>query len=202
MPKSASRSSMLIPASVLSYFTDKPTGMATDLLLAKKRPPVPEDVHWGDLRAFYMASLAAKQVEAEHAIFLNELWEAVCEPMVAPWTSHEPHQQKEDCAVDLGPIWTESCFTREFYSEDYGCEIVTCIGKDEGIQVGYGLWHKGESLFPDDIPDDWECPDEMLWSPEGAVPIAADIDLRKLRQFAEEGTNFVLSVLETHRTNS
>jgi hypothetical protein len=187
-----------MPASVLSYFTDKRTRMATDLLLAKKTPPVPEDVGWIELRGFYQANLAAKQIEAEHAIFLNELWEETCKPMASPWKPSEPHQQTEDCSTDIRTIWNESCFTREFLNDDYGCEIVTCVGRDEGIQVGYGLWHKGESLFENDPPTDWENPEEMLWSPEGAVPIAAEIDLLTLRELAKQGMAFMLDVLKMH----
>jgi len=198
MSEPVRRSSMPMPASVLSYFTDKPTEMATDLLLAKKRPSVPEDVAWNEIRAFYKASLAAEQVKAEHAIFLNELWEEACEPMASPWTSSEPHQQTEDCATDIRSIWDESCFTREFFNGDYGCEIVTCVGRDEGVQVGYGLWHDGESLFENDSPAGWESPEEMLWSPEGAVPVAEKIDLRKLRELAEEGRAFMLDALRKH----
>lgn len=198
MSESARRSSMSMPASVLSYFTDKATELATDLLLAKKRPAIPEDVAWGDLHAFYKAILAAKQIETEHAIFLNELWVEVCQSMAAPWVPNDPHQQTADCAIDPGSIWAESCFTREFLNGAYSCEIMTCIGKDVGIQIGYGLWHDGENLLKSSPSPDWETPDDLLWSPEGAVPINQDIDLQKLRQLADDGMRFILDALKNH----
>lgn len=199
MSESLHRNTMSLPASVLSYFTDRPTEMATDLLLAKKRPSVPEDVAWKDLQAFYKASLAAKQIEAEHAIFLNEVWEKVCKPMPEPWMCHEPYQQTEDCAIDLASIWGERCFTREFFYADYGCEIATCIGKNEGIQIGFGLWHDNDNLLESVPSAGWEEPDDILWSPEGAVPIDEEIDLKKLRQLAAEGMAFVLGVAKRHQ---
>lgn len=199
MPKSRHRNTMPLPASVLSYYTDRPTEMAADLLLAKKRPTVPEDVTWQDLQAFYKASLAAKQIEAEHGIFLNELWKEVCEPMPEPWTCHEPHQQAKDCAIDLASIWEEHCFTREFFNGEYGCEIVTCIGKNEGIQVGFGLWHEGDNMLEGIPSEGWEDPDDIIWSPEEAVPIVAEIDLQKLRQLADEGMAFILNVAKQHQ---
>ena len=199
MRESLDRISMLMPASVLSYFIDRPTELATDLLLAKKRPIVPEDVSWLDLQAFYKASLAAKQIEAEHGIFLNQVWEKVCEPMPEPWECHEPHQQTEDCAIDLASIWGERCFTREFFYGDYGCVIATCIGKNEGIQIGFGLWHADDNLL-ESIPSlGWEEPDDIMWSPEGAVPIGEEIDLQRLRQLAAEGLSFILDVAKQHQ---
>ena len=192
------RASISMPASVLSYFTDRPTEMATDLLLSKKRPTMPEDLAWEDLHAFYQASLAAKQIEAEHAIFLNDVWMEICQPLAAPWVPNEPHQQIADCAIDLGSIWKESCFTREFFNGEYSCEILTSIGKDEGIQIGYGLWHDGENLLKSTPSPDWETPDDILWSPEGAVPINSNIDLQNLRQFSDDGKRFILETIKNH----
>lgn len=202
MSESVRRSSISMPASVLSYFTDKPTEMATDLLLAKKRPTIPEDVAWEDLHAFYKAILAAKQIEVEHAIFLNDLWVEICQPMNAPWVPNEPHQQNGDCAIDLASIWQESFFTREFSNGVYSCEILTFIGKDEGIQIGYGLWHDGENLLKSTPSPDWETPDDILWSAEGAVPITPVIDLQNLRQLADEGKRFLLDILKNHEDST
>ena len=198
MSESVRRSCMPMPASVLSYFTDKPTRMATDLLLAKKTPPVPEDVGWIELRNFYQANLAAKQIEAEHAIFLEELWQEVCEPMGAPWRSYEPHDQKEINAVDLKTIWEESWFLREFSKGQYSCEIAIYVGKDEGVQVGFGLWDDEDNLLESLPSEEWEEPDDILWSEEGLVPIAAEIDLQKLRELAAEGRAFMLKALKKH----
>lgn len=198
MSKSVRRTSISMPASVLSYFTDRPTEMATDLLLAKKRPTMPEDVAWDDLHAFYQASLAAKQIEAEHAIFLNELWMEICQPLAAPWVPTEPHQQTGDSAIDLGSIWEESWFTREFCYGVYSCEILTSIAKDEGIQIGYGLWRDGENLLKSTPSPDWETPDDILWSAEGAVPINSNIDLQKLRELADDGKRLILETMKNH----
>ncbi|MGB3752435.1 MAG: hypothetical protein WA954_00880 [Parerythrobacter sp.] len=202
MSESVRRSSMPMPASVLSYFVDKSTKMATDLLLAKKRPSVPEDIAWNELRAFYQANLAAKQIEVEHAIFLEELWKEVCEPMGVPWTIYGPHHQKEINAVDLRTIWDESWFLREFFKGQYSCEIAIYVGQDEGIQVGFGLWHEEDSLLRSTPSGEWEEPDDILWSPEGAVPVAAQIDLQKLRELAKEGRTFTLNTLEKHEARS
>lgn len=195
-------SSMAMPASVLSYFTDRATRMATDLLLAKKRPILPEDIRWDDLRGFYKANLAAKQIEVEHAIFLGDLWEAVCQPMPSPWTFPQPHQQGDDCAMDLVSVWNESCFSREFFRGEWACEIVTCVGAEEGVQIGYGLWRDGEPMLAAALSDDWESPDEILWSREGLIPLSPVIDLPALQNLANEGRQAVFDVVKDHWKDS
>ena len=192
------KATMSIPASVLTYFNDRPTKMAIDLLLTKKRPSVPEDVKWDELVSFYKAGLAAKQVETELAVLLCEVWAEVCRDMPPAWIGQQPHEQKKDCATDVAQVWEECCHTREYLKGDLSCEICVCIGKDVGFQVGYGLWQDGETLLGQSSPLGWEPPDEMCWSPEEAVPLDETINLANLRDLAEEGRTFIMKVVEEH----
>ena len=198
MSETERKTTIFMPASVLTYFSDSATRMAADLILSQRRPSIPEDVKWGELGLFYRANLAAKQIEAEHAILLVDIWTKTCRNMPSDWTRPQPHEQGEDCAADLRTLWNESCFTREYFKDGFGCEIAICIGKEEGLQVGYGLWHDGETLLAENGPDGWEWSEEYCWSPEGAVSLQENIDLLKLRDFAREGRKYILKLVGLH----
>lgn len=112
-----------IPAGLLAYFSDSKTEAAVDLLLAKQRPDVPDDVSWSDVPAYFRALRAARQIEVDYAILLHEIWSAVWKALPKPWVAKEPHEQVDDALLEPRRILGQNYALRAFERDKLRCEI-------------------------------------------------------------------------------
>lgn len=179
-----------IPPGLLSYFTDKKTQAAVDLLLAKKRPQMPDDVGWDEVPDFFRAVRAARQIQADQAILLHEIWNAVWKPLPAPWKAKAPHEQSDDGALDPNVIWGNSYLLRSFDRDKLTSELVIYIDGEAGVQIGFNLFRNTTSKLPKQLSS-WEEDDGTFWSPSTLISTRRNLNLGPLQPYAAEALKII-----------
>lgn len=185
-----------IPAGLLAYFTDSKTEAAVDLLLSKQRPDVPDDVRWGDVPAYFRALRAARQIEADYAILLHEIWSAVWKPLTGSWAAKEPHEQVDDAFLDPRRIFGQNYALRVFERDKLWCELLVFVHKESGVQIGFNVFQGRTSKLPKALAD-WEYEDGTHWSPANHVKLKRTLDLTPLRTYADDALKVIKSLGRT-----
>ncbi|MFN3725239.1 MAG: hypothetical protein ACK4SZ_02925 [Allosphingosinicella sp.] len=179
-----------VPESVLAYFQQPSVQTAVDLLLTGKEPKVPANLRWEEVASFYRACLAAQQVQAEYALFLEALWGAVWTEIPAGWRGCRPsNPARPDLAIGIATIWSEGCFSRRFERQGYSLELSAGLWPDTGLQLGVLLYDEENSvLLTDDLLKGWirEGDIDTYWTQEEIAPLAATIDAAQFGQWRDQ----------------
>src|SRR3546814_5799708 len=160
-----------ISMGMLAYFGDSKTRSAVDLLLAKKRPSIPDDVKWDEGPGFFRALRAARQIQTDYAILLHEIWNSVWKPLPATiWKAKAPHEQADDGILDPSTIWTNSYALRLYERDKLSSELIVYVDNETGVQIGFNVTQNGKTKLPKVLAD-WEDNDGTFWSPSTLVKI-------------------------------
>ena len=181
-----------IPEGLMAYFHNETICEAVNLLLSKKRPPLPDNVEWNDVPDFFRSVRAARQIQGDYAILLHEIWNAVWQPLPEPWYAYEPHEQSGEGVLDPGIIWDQNFALRYFEIEERElyCELIVSAGIDGGVQIGFYLT-KGEEAALSSRIKGWDREGDVFWSPAGLVELASSIALNPLKKFAQEAIEII-----------
>lgn len=180
-----------VPESVLCYCTQPAIATAINLLLARKRPNVPEALQWAEVPSYYRAILSARQTQVEYAMLLARAWSSVWPEARTGWTLRAPASSKRsDLAIDVENVWDQSCFGRRF--ERGGTALELYVGLETaqaGVRAGFWMGDAKEAtIYPEGLEQaGWEFSDEYgsYWTPEALVPLRAEVDLTPLLRFAD-----------------
>ncbi|WP_311268772.1 hypothetical protein [Sphingobium sp. WCS2017Hpa-17] len=178
-----------VPQSVLAYFEQPAVQSAVDLLLAKKEPKVPDNLQWKDVPAFYRASLAARQVPIEFAIFTEELWRHVWVDVPTAWRPCAPsNPARPDLSVSAWTVWDEGCFSRRFERAGLSLELAAGLWSETGLQLGvlvYGI--DGRRLLDICPLKGWDREGyDMLWTQEEIIPFGETVDLEPFKPWTDQ----------------
>ena len=179
-----------ISQGLLAYFSDEKTQAAVDLLLAKKRPQMPDDVGWDEVPDFFRAVRAARQIQADQAILLHEIWNAVWKPLPAPWKAKAPHEQGDDGALDPNVIWSNGYLLRSFARDKLTSELHIYVDGEAGVQIGFNLSQNTKSKLPKQLAR-WEDDDGTFWSPSALVETRRNLNLDPLQPLAAEALKII-----------
>lgn len=111
MPSPCSRKSgsdqedveLKVPESIASFVHEGAIRRAVREVLKIPGDRVLEGLDWSELERFYRAQLAARQLEAEWAIFGLSAWTAIWADLLTDWTALTPDEQEEgDYDAKLG----------------------------------------------------------------------------------------------------
>jgi hypothetical protein len=182
-----------ISSGLLAYFNDSKTESAVDLLLAKKRPSIPDDVNWSDVPDYFRALRAARQIQADFAILLHEIWNAIWTPLPVPWTADAPHEQIDDGFLDPRTIWDHWYALRGYGFGKLSSELLVYADKEAGVQIGFNVLLNSKSKLKGPIKG-WEKDEVTFWSSSGLVKIQKDLKLAPLEPFAAEALKIIKSV--------
>lgn len=197
--KGAAQHMVQIPSGLLSYFNDSKTEAAVDLLLAKKRPSIPDDVEWNEVPDYFRALRAARQIQADLAILVHEIWHAVWKPLPAPWTAKAPHEQVDDGLLDPHTIWGQWYALRSYGLGKLRSELLVYADNESGVQIGFNVLQDGKSKLhsKSKIKQDiagWEDDGVTLWSPSGLVKIQKGLNFAPLAPFVDEAFKVIKDV--------
>ncbi len=188
-----------ISPGLLSYFSDSKTEAAVDLLLAKKRPSIPDDVEWNDVPDYFRAVRAARQIQVDLAILLHEIWNAVWKPMPAQWKAAAPYEQVDDGLLDPHTIWGQWYALRSYERGNLRSELLVYADHESGVQIGFNVLQNnkskihGKSKITQDLAS-WEYDGETLWSPTGLVRVQKGLNLAPLAPFVDEAIEVIKDV--------
>ena len=185
-----------ISAGLLAYFTDSKTEAAVDLLLAKKRPSIPDDVTWNEVPEFFRALRAARQIQADYAILLHEIWNAAWKPLPSPWKGKAPHDQGDDGLLDPSTIWNNSYALRAYERDKLTSELVVYADNESGVQIGFNVSQNYKTRLPK-LVNGWESDDGTFWSPASIVKIRKGLDLAPLEPWAAEAMKIIKGVAKS-----
>ena len=145
-----------VPESVYAYFSDSKISSAVDLLLAKARPKIPEDLEWSEIPAFYRAIAAARQTQSDFAVLLHDVWFASWTNMPDPWQADGPSYAGQ--SAEVADVWESGYFSRTFKLDDARCELLVYLdGLAGGVQIGFELTRGKRSLVQKgDLQLEWE----------------------------------------------
>lgn len=180
-----------ISSGLLAYFNDNKTRAAVDLLLAKKRPPIPDDVRWNDVPDFFRAVRAARQIQADQAILLYEIWNAVWKPLTAPWKALAPHEQSDDGTLDPVSIWANGYLLRSFERDKLTSELIVYVDSEAGIQIGFNVFQNTKPTLTKKILASWEYADGTFWSPSLPVGKRRDLNVGPLQSYTAEARKII-----------
>jgi len=197
--KRAARDMVQIPPGLLSYFNENKTESAVDLLLAKKRPSIPDDVEWEDVPNYFRAVRAARQIQADLAILLHEIWNAVWDPLPAPWKAKAPHEQVDDGLIDPRTIWDHWYALRAYECDKLNSELLIYADNESGVQIGFNVLRNDKSKLHSRSKNrsgiaNWEDDGVTLWSPSGLVKIQKNINLAPLEPFVEDAFKVIKGI--------
>lgn len=182
-----------VPKSVLAYFNDDKVKGSVEVLLGRKRPQVPSDLPWDDVRSYYRALAAAQAVQFDYADLLCAIWDATWEAISPlPKATALP---LTDC--DPQTVWNWSEIDRAFSIGPYTCEMMVYLDATSGAQIGIDLKQARRALLKrGDFPSDWEKGQAGFWSPPSAVEFGQTIDTQKLRGFASQARKICIERLK------
>ena len=188
-----------ISMGMLAYFGDSKTRAAVDLLLAKKRPSIPDDVEWDEVPEFFRALRAARQIQTDYAILLHEIWNDVWKPLPATiWKAKAPYEQGDDGILDPTTIWTNSYALRLYERDKLSSELIVYVDNETGVQIGFNVTQNGKTKLPKLLAD-WEADDGTFWSPSALVKIQKNLNLTALEPWAVEATKIIKSAGKAQR---
>lgn len=185
-----------VPESVLAYFSQSAVRTSVDLLLSGKEPKVPIDLQWDEVPSFYRACLAARQVQAEFAIFTEQLWREVWDDVPQEWRPCAPGRpDRPDLAVGLSTIWNEGCFGRRFEKGGFAVETSVGLWANTGFQLGLLLYDRKERVvLREDELDGWSSEGcDTFWTQEQITPLTASISIGPFRKWAAQAWGAVSS---------
>lgn len=177
-----------VPESVLTYFGQQSVRTAVDLLLAHREPRVPGNLKWNEVSDWYRATLAARQVAADFAIFTSELWTAVWSDVPGGWKADAPDDpDRDDLSIAISAVWDEGCFSRRFTREGWSLELAAGYWTDRGFQLGVGVYDKRDSeKLRGRLPDGWSREGgDMYWTQEDITPLSPTVSPEPFRQWTE-----------------
>lgn len=181
-----------VPDGLLSYFRDEGVCQAVDLLLSKRRPPVPDNLEWSDVPNFFRSVRAARQIQVDYAILLHDVWNAAWAPLPALWYAAKPHEQVGEGLLDPALIWDQSCALRFFSMEgrDLFCELAVACDSEAGLQIGFNLTKGENSILPKRIPG-WERLEQTFWSTAQLVRLGENICITPLKEYARQALEII-----------
>ncbi|SHM44902.1 hypothetical protein SAMN05518668_109177 [Sphingobium sp. YR657] len=183
-----------VPQSISAYFEQSAVQAAVDLLLAKKEPKVPDNLQWKDLPAFYRASLAARQVPIEFAIFTEELWRRVWGEVPSDWKPCAPSAPaRADLSVSAWTIWDEGCFSRRFERAGVALELSAGLWSDTGLQLGILLYDTDDRRLLDTWPlHGWDREGyDTVWTQDEITPFGETIMLEPFKPWTDQGWDVI-----------
>lgn len=187
-----------VPESVFAYFTQPAIQTAVDLLLTRKEPKIPGNLTWNEVSSFYRASLAARQVPTEFAMFTEQLWREIWTDVPTCWRPIPPSKPaRPDLAVGVSTVWDQGCFSRRFECSAYALELSAGLWLDTGLQLGVLLYDKQENvpLRKEDLVG-WaqENGTDTFWTQDGAGSLSKVIAPADFRGLAKQALDAVATV--------
>ncbi|NJR80340.1 hypothetical protein [Sphingomonas corticis] len=189
-----------VPPSVLHYALDPDVTLAVELLLDGDDTATIAKLRWPDLPSYYRAWLAAQQTCAEHALFLEQLWNAVWREVPKPWQERLPGDPiREDMAIDPASVFEYGCFSRSFERPGYLLELGVTLERGGRVQLGVGLWDEDDNDLLDaaQLPE-WEQEEsesDYFYTQQMIMPLAERVDPGAFAKWANGAWNAVTAAM-------
>lgn len=151
-------STFTIPESVFVYYNDKAVMAAVDHLLSEKKETLPGVDDWSDLPAYYRARLSAYQCQADHALVLFDLWNAIWQPAIdaeprlagATRVSLTDYPVDFEQPLDAGGIW-EAGGIGSAFTLPSGFAFDLNVYCTTGIMIGCAAWDEAGNINTDTL---------------------------------------------------
>jgi hypothetical protein len=197
-------STFTIPESVFVYYNDKAVMAAVDHLLSEKKETLPGVDDWSDLPAYYRARLSAYQCQADHALMLFDLWNAIWQPAIdaeprlagATRVALADYPGEYGQSLDAGAIWLEGSIGSAFTLPS-GFALDLNVYCTPGVMIGCAAWDEAGNINTDTLDignvlsaskqeaDLLGYEDGYRYTPAKSVPLTSQqIDLAPLKSAA------------------
>jgi hypothetical protein len=174
-------STFTIPESVFVYYNDKAVMAAVDHLLGEKKESLPGVDDWSDLPAYYRARLSAYQCQADHALMLFDLWNAIWQPAIdaepclagATRVSLADYPGEYGQALDVGGMWLERGIGSAFTLPS-GFLMDANVYCTPGIVIGCAVWNEAGKIDTDTL----DIGNALSASKQEATPLGYEFGYR------------------------
>lgn len=165
------------PDGVLAYFTDPQVRAGVDAMMARP-DKLPRDLQWSEMPAYFRALSAAQRVVVDHALLLQDAWQAAWEPLIpSSWTAIDPDDQVADwqCSPHPRSCWESGSFARCFNSGLRTIQVGISLNEG-GLFVNFGVFRlrTGSVVLRRPVSGFEYDEDEGILSDETPLPIPAD----------------------------